>query len=163
MRMPWYPWGLRYLLGGRPTVGWLMDLCDENYRYFLKLAPELRALRGRYLSRVDDSVDLYLEILEQTPYTTLVHLTYYFEHFEGQRPDPDVKLRIYHDAKQVEVLDLSPLSLPLNEGTHHLSLRHKWKANLFLSKWLAYCFQQGHSFRKSACNNSDNLEKTVEA
>lgn len=123
-----------------------MDLCEENYRYLLKLAPQLRELEGRFLSRIDNGVDLYLEIQEQTPYTTLVHLTYYFEHAEGQRPNPDIRLRVYHDSAQAEVLDLHQNVLQLDWDPHNPLLEQKWKANLFLSKWLAYCLQQGHGF-----------------
>ncbi|MFC1602816.1 DUF1249 domain-containing protein [Pseudomonadota bacterium] len=146
MRVPWYPWNLRHPLDGKPTVGWLMDLCDENYSYLIKLAPGLRMLKGRYLSQVNNDMDLYMEVLEQTPYTTLLHLTYYFNHVEGQQPDPDANLRIYYDAKQVELIDLQPASLCFDEEIHNGGLVKKWKANLFLSKWLAYCIQQGHCF-----------------
>ncbi len=134
-----------------------MDLCDENYRYFMKLAPGLRLLRGRCLSRAGDSVGLYLEILEQTPYTTLVRLTYYFDHAGERRPDPDARLRIYHDARQVEVLDLRQRSLPLDKDIHSLSLKQKWDANLFLSKWLAYCVRQGHLFSGAPGNAQGRL------
>jgi len=146
MRMPWYPWSLRHQLSGRPTVGWLMDLCDENYYHITKLAPELRTLKGRHFSRVNNDMDLHLEVLEQTPYTTLIHLTYYFNHVEGERPDPDATLRIYYDAKQVEVVDLTKSPLALEKDVHCDALSQKWKINLFLSKWLAYCVQQGHGF-----------------
>ncbi|MES9869796.1 MAG: DUF1249 domain-containing protein [Sedimenticola sp.] len=146
MRAPYYPWSLRSLVSGRPTVGWLMDLCDENYLLMLKLAPSLRSMEGAYLSRLEGSMDLYLEVLEQTPYTSLVHLTYYFAHEAGQRPDPDATLRVYYDSSQVEVLDLRQRALPLERGIDSPSLEQKWKANLFLSKWLSFCLQQGHSF-----------------
>ena len=91
-------------------------------------------------------MDLYLEILEQTPYTTLIHLTYYFEHREEQRPDPDAILRAYHDAHQIEILNLQQRIFPLNPGMQRLTLEQKWKVNLFASKWLAYCVRQGHAF-----------------
>jgi uncharacterized protein YqiB (DUF1249 family) len=146
MRMQWYPWSLRYQLGGAPTVGWLMDLCDENYYHLIKLAPKLRTLKGQHCSRVNDDMDLYLEVLEQTPYTSLIHLTYYFKHVEGQYPDPDAILRVYYDAKQVEIMDLKQCSLPMDKKVHCGTLNQKWKANLFLSKWLAYCALQGHHF-----------------
>jgi len=123
-----------------------MDLCEENYRYLLKLAPELRQLEGQLLSRVDNGMDLYLEVQEQTPYTTLIHLTYYFNHSEGQRPDPDIRLRVYHDSAQAEVLDLRQSVLQLDWDPHNPLLEQKWKANLFLSKWLVYCIHQGHGF-----------------
>lgn len=133
-----------------------MDLCEENYHYLLRLAPELRVLQGCHLSRVDNAIDLYLEIQEQTPYTTLIHLTYYFDHVEGQRPDPDIYLRVYHDSAQAEVLDLRQSVLQLDWDPHNPLLDQKWKANLFLSKWLAYCVGQGHVF--SRCS-SQNLQK----
>ncbi|WP_245832069.1 DUF1249 domain-containing protein [Solemya velesiana gill symbiont] len=123
-----------------------MDLCDENYALMMELAPGLRALEGTYLSRLEGSMDLYLEVLEQTPYTSLIHLAYYFSHEAGQRPDPDATLRVYYDSNQVEVLDLRQRALPLERGIDSPSLDQKWKANLFLSKWLSFCILQGHSF-----------------
>ena len=59
-------------------------------------------------------------------------------------PDPDATLRVYHDAEQVEVLDLRQTVLPLPRGPHYPELRDKWRANLFLSKWLSFCISQGH-------------------
>jgi hypothetical protein len=145
-RRPHYPWSLKTLLSGKPTVGWLMDLCDENYHYLMRLAPGMRNMQGRYLSRLDGVMDLYLEVLEQTPYTSLLHLTYYFAHESGQSPDPDATIRIYHDSRQAEVLSLKQHILPLNRGFIRPTLEQKWKLSLFLSKWLAYSVRQGHCF-----------------
>jgi uncharacterized protein YqiB (DUF1249 family) len=123
-----------------------MDLCDENYHHLLRLAPDVRSLEGCYLSRLEGAMDLYLEILEQTPYTSLIHLTYFFAHESGQQPDPDATLRLYHDSAQVEVLELRQNALPLGAGREWPTLAQKWRANLFLSKWLYYCVGQGHRF-----------------
>ncbi len=136
-----------------------MDLCEENYRYMTMLAPGLSSIEGRLLSRVENSMDLYLEILEQTPYTTLVHLTYYFRHREGQRPDPDAILRAYHDARQIEILNLQQSILPLNRGKEHPTLEQKWKVNLFASKWLAYCVRQGHTFPRDSHTAAPGRER----
>jgi uncharacterized protein YqiB (DUF1249 family) len=144
--MAWYPWPLRALVSGKPSVGRLMELCEENYHHLLRLAPELRIMEGVFLSRLEGAMDLSLEIQEQTPYTTLVHLTYFFAHETGQLPDPDAMLRVYHDSGQAEILELRQKALPLNRGVEHPTLDQKWKANLFLSKWLCYCAQQGHRF-----------------
>lgn len=146
---PYYPWTLKALISGKPSVGWLMDLCEQNYRYLMRLAPDMRLLNGTYLSRLDGAMDLYMEVLEQTPYTSLLHLTYYFAHESGQLPDPDVTIRIYHDSRQAEVLKLKQNSLPLNRGFIHPTLEQKWKVGLFLSKWLSYCVQQGHCFQSN--------------
>jgi len=141
-----YPWSIRSLLIGHPTLGGLMDLCEENYRMLGRLIPDMHCARGYLRSESGSGVDLHLDILEQTPYTTLLHLTYYFSH-EGQPlPDPDATLRAYHDAGQVEVLDLRQTALPLVRGPHYPTLNQKWKANMFISKWLAYSVTQGHCF-----------------
>ena len=150
MRMPLYPWSLRSILTARPTVGALMELCEENYRQLIRLAPSMGRMSGRYDSRVAGHVDLHMEVMEQTRYTTLVHLTYYFDRREGRDPDPDAILRVYHDAGQAEVLDLEQQALPLRGPPGLETLDQKWKANLFLSKWLSYCIAQGHSFRQKA-------------
>jgi len=87
--------------------------------------------------------------LEQSPYTTLLRLTYYFPHNNGQvhgvpDSDPDILFRAYHDAGQVEVLDLRQTMLPTR--AHHLCSTLEAKCNLFLSKWLAFCLTRGHGF-----------------
>ncbi len=143
-----YPWVSRVapLLQQAPTVGRLLDLCEENHRLLLELAPGLRHMEGLHCSRRPGGMDLHLEIIEQTPYTTCLHLTYYFDHHEGQIPDPDAVLRVYHDARQVEVVDLRQSALPVVAGYHPPSLRNKWRVQIFLSKWLDYCRHQGHRF-----------------
>ncbi|MES9859080.1 MAG: DUF1249 domain-containing protein [Sedimenticola sp.] len=146
MRAPYYPWGLKSLLSGRPTIGSLMDLCDENYHYLLRLAPAVREMEGRYLSGSVCAVSLYLEVLEQTPYTTLVHLTYYFLDDAEPEADPDALLRVYHDSRQVEVLNLKQHALPMDRSFESPALDQKWKVNMFISKWLTYCVSQGHAF-----------------
>lgn len=148
MRMPWYPWSIKPILTGEPTIGWLMDLCEENFLLIERLSPKIRSLQGKYLSSLEGSIDLYLDVMEQTPYTSLIHLTYYFVHENGQapEPDPDALVRVYYDSRQIEVLELRQKVLPLKRGMQWPTLDQKWKANLFLSKWLGYCVQQGHHF-----------------
>jgi uncharacterized protein YqiB (DUF1249 family) len=127
-----------------------MELCEENYRVLWRLVPDLHRRSGYFRSELPQGMDLHLEVLEQTPYTTLLHLTYYFCHDSGAVPDPDTTLRAYHDAGQVEVLDLCQTALPLVRGPRYPTLEQKWKANLFLSKWLAYCLSQGHRFERAS-------------
>lgn len=145
MKRACYHRNLRLVLEGKPTVGWLMELCEENYRHLLQMAPLLRGMQGEHLSQRKGSVDLHLQILEQTPFTTLVHLTHHFDSDPWQ-PDPDATLRVYHDSHQAEVIDLRQSVLPLNRGIVLPTLLQKWRINLFLSKWLVYCISQGHGF-----------------
>lgn len=132
-----------------------MALCEENYEALLRLAPALVSLDGRLLSRREGQPDLEIEIIDQAPYTTTLRLTHRFADPEvsaeaGGGLDPNALLRAYHDAGQVELLDLRQTNLPLYCTYHAPALAAKWKANLFLSKWLGWCVREGHRFPGSA-------------
>lgn len=127
-------------------MGQLQALCEENYRHLRSLAPQLPRLQGEHRSTRPDHQDLHLTIVEQTPYTTLVRLTYCFTDDDDGGTDPDALLRVYHDARQVEVEDLRQQSLPTRRLYEAPGLLNKWRLNLFVSKWLAFCLRQGHLF-----------------
>ncbi|MES9838310.1 MAG: DUF1249 domain-containing protein [Candidatus Thiodiazotropha sp.] len=152
-----YPWSLNKLLATRPSMGMVLDLSEENYALLMRLAPALGDLAGKYQSNLEHGMDLHLEVQEQTPYTSLVHLTYYFSHAVGDYPDPDATLRVYHDSKQIDVLDLRQSSLPLHRWGGNPTLDQRWRINLFLSKWLRYCLAQGHGFAGKDRVFSDGL------
>jgi len=148
-------------LDDSPSVGDLLALCEENYRHLHNLAPQLRRLRGEHCSSRPNHQDLHLTIVEQTPYTTLLRLTYQFVHSGGGVADPNALLRVYHDARQVEAEDLSQQSLPTRRLYQAPGLINKWRLNLFIAKWLTFCIGQGHLFvvdvtllRESSCDLS---------
>jgi uncharacterized protein YqiB (DUF1249 family) len=124
-----------------------MSLCEENFARLSRLVPDLAARpSGVYGSRCSEGVDLYLEIEEQARFTTIFRLTYLFP-FQGVAlPDPNARLRVYHDAGQVEVIDLRETVLPLGADYRAPALAEKWQANLFIGKWLTYCLRQGRVF-----------------
>ena len=128
------------------TVGRLMDLCEENYRQLLLIAPNLAEMVGSYHSVAEGQQDLHLEILEQSRYTTLLRLTYYFRNNSKPIADPDATLRVYHDARQLEVVAIRQSTLPVTNNYLPPALNDKWKANNFVSKWLNYCHLHGHRF-----------------
>ena len=155
-----YPWNCHNALTLKPTIGQLMDLCEENYTQIMKLAPELKLMQGHYLSNKKPHLDLHLEILEQSPYTTLLHLTYFFNNHA--QPDPDALLRIYHDSRQLEVINLKQQTLPVIRKFDHPGLQLKWRANVFISKWLSYCLFQQHAFnRHSRVIHADEPDSLV--
>ncbi|MBF0255066.1 MAG: DUF1249 domain-containing protein [Gammaproteobacteria bacterium] len=149
MQRPYYPWNLSTLLSGRPTLGSLLDLCEENYVLLMRLAPDLAQLQQRHLSRGRDGIALHLQIRSQTPYTSLLQLTYRFTSSAEAVADPAALLRAYHDARQLEVLELRQQVLSLDPRPDLCSLQRKWRVNLFLSKWLGYCCRQQHGFSPS--------------
>lgn len=131
-----------------------MELYETNYILFRRLCPELDRLTPSAVSIAEGALDLHLRIVERSRYTTTVKLTYHFENDKGRSiPEPDLRLRIYHDARQVEVLrssarrsiDSSGIEAPLDES----ELAAKWKLNRFLYKWLRYCLYQKHRFAEN--------------
>jgi len=135
------------LTGDRPTVGALMTLCEENYRALMQLAPQLASLRGVESSHRPGHAHLELAIVDQAPYTTTFRLTHVFRpdgRVAESLPEPDAMLKAYHDAGQVEVLGLRQTVLPIVSHYESPALHAKWKANLFLSKWLGWCLRNGH-------------------
>ncbi len=146
MQFPPSFWKLANLAAPVPTVGSLIDLCEENYDLLLSVAPGLAVMTGEHRSRLEGSVDLHLEVLEQSRYTSTVRLTYYFSDGAERVPEPDVTLRVYHDARQVELCGLRAGVLPVARLFEAPGLEQKWKVNVFVSKWLAFCRRQGHHF-----------------
>lgn len=150
------------LLAAAPDVGGLMALCEENYGALMRLAPALPRLpRGPLRSKPAGGAELLLVVVEQSRYTSTLRLTHLLHadnpqghtdgHTGGQPPsEPDALLRAYHDAEQVEVLSLRQTVLPILSHYDRPALAAKWRANLFVSKWLSYCLREGHGFPASA-------------
>lgn len=143
---------LRAVLDREPNVGRLVELCEENYRLLLQMLPDLRDMQGNYVSSAHGQADLRLQVLEHSRYTSLVHLTYDFVVEHGRRQEPDALLRVYHDTEQVEVIDLNEGAVTVEALYEVPGLLNKWRANLFVAKWLDFCMRQGHRFESApAC------------
>ena len=140
------------LLTPPADVGGLMALCEENYHALLRLAPNLPRLTQRLRSKPNGRAELSLAIVEQSRYTSTLRLTHVLcgESAAARPSEPDALLRAYHDAKQVEVLQLRQTVLPIFNHYQSPALAAKWRANLFVCKWLGYCLQQGYQFPLSA-------------
>ena len=128
-------------------------LAEHCFARVMDLAPELRAMSGCARSSVSSDLDLQLSILEQTPYSTLVQLARYYP-LEGTLvPDPEVRVRAYHDAKVAEALGYRNrfgLLQPFGVTPGEVNLRVKRELNFFLWKWLGHLRARGHSFHPAA-------------
>jgi hypothetical protein len=125
----------------------LMREYERNYERLQFLVPGLRQLRGRAVSRVAAVPDLHLEVLDQSAYTTTLVMTYALEIDGTRQVEPEVQVRIYHDARMAEVLAVREPGPSGRSGwcsLRHSAMTRKWRFNRFLGKWLAYCLQQGH-------------------
>ena len=129
----------------------LMDMYEDNYMKLRKLIPDLKCIDESAISNSEGYLDLHLQIIERSKFTTTLRLSYCFTDSNEMRLEPNLKIRIYHDAGLAEVM-----SGKLHHGRlvlDHLpadALKEKWQLNRFLSKWLKYCLRQNHVFSQYA-------------
>jgi len=129
----------------------LMSLYESNYLRLSALAGDLRQLSDTRVSRVADDCDLRLSVTERSPYTTSFDLTYLFVDGEEISTYPDMRVRIYHDARLVEAQEWASQhgheALRRLRGLAERELDQRWARNTMLNKWLEYCIDRGHGFR----------------
>ena len=133
------------------TFTGLMTLYESNYIKLHQLAADLEWPVGAIVSQSPRDNDLHAEIVKREPYTTTLRLTYWFREAGGVAvPDPDIVVRIYHDARLVEAVSSRDAHrhTKLRElaGSSSAELDRRWRLNMLLNKWLDYLFEVGHSF-----------------
>ena len=128
----------------------LMTLYESNFIRLRGLLGDVRTLAGRNVSSVPSDCDLHLEIVEHSPYTTVLRLTYMFDDAAGQVADPDLEVRVYHDARLAEASRCARWvrhpGLESIRSSLSRSLGERWLRNMLLNKWLDYCVDRGHRF-----------------
>jgi hypothetical protein len=132
----------------------LMSLYESNYIRFGWLARNLQQLCGRQRSSVPEDCDLVLSVIERCPYTTTLNLTYLLSHPTEPVEYPDMRIRIYHDARLAEAQAWAaahphPVLKALRSRVER-ELDQRWARNLMLNKWLEYCVERGHRFSAGA-------------
>ena len=129
----------------------LMSLYESNYLRLAQLAGSLKDLADVRVSRVADDCDLRLTVTERSPYTTSFDLTYLFPQENGVTTYPDMRVRVYHDARLVEAQEWATQhdheALRRLRGLAERELDQRWARNTMLNKWLEYCIDRGHGFR----------------
>ncbi len=127
----------------------LMALYEENYMRLRRLVPRLDRIGDRAVSRVPGCIDLHVVVLERARYTTTLRLTYVFADGSGERREPDLRVRVQHDARTAEAMDVR-----LERGCYQFdarrTLQRSWERNRFLHKWLGYCLYRGHCFASAS-------------
>lgn len=126
----------------------LMTLYESNYIRLRGLVGDVRQLARPRVSRVPGDVDLHVEALEQSPYTTILRLTYFFAGADATLADPDLEVRVYHDARLAEASRCARWvrhpRLARLQGDWPAALGERWRRNMLLNKWLDYCAERGH-------------------
>jgi uncharacterized protein len=138
----------------------LMTVYESNFIKLTNLIEPLAMLRPKPLppavSVSHHDCDLFLEPVSSEPYTTTIKLTYWFEDETRPIADPDLMVRVYHDARLAEAVrgtdvhrhhKLRELAIQQFGTIHALELDRRWHNNIMLNKWLDYLLDMGHRFR----------------
>ena len=125
----------------------LMDMYEANYIRLRLFCGDIRQLPNESISRNNEGVPVQIKVLERSSHTTLLMMTYLFEDEERR---PDLKVQIYHDSRQADVVSrncrMTGQNMRLWERELDSMLVCRWRLNRFLHKWLGYLEYQGHSF-----------------
>ena len=128
----------------------LMTLYESNFIRLGWLVRDPASVTDTVASTVPADCPLYLTLKSRTRYTTTLHLSYYFEENGVCIPDPDLDLRIYHDARLAEVMACTRrhrhAALRTFDPPDSTELDRRWMRNNMLNKWLEYCAEKGHNF-----------------
>ncbi|MEO7387788.1 MAG: DUF1249 domain-containing protein [Gammaproteobacteria bacterium] len=136
------------------SLGALMALYEGNFIKLTSLAPALKSPTSASagisrISRSSRDLDLHLCVDAVTRYTVDLRLTYLFDDPAGVTSDPDLHLRLYLDARMVEVISWSVTHrhevLRQLAASSYRELDRRWSQNIMLGKWLDYLGDMGHN------------------
>jgi uncharacterized protein len=132
------------------TFTGLMTIYESNYIKLSQLTTAFDWPSSTLVSVSPMDSDLHVEVVLREPYTTTLRVTYWFSEPDGSAvPDPDLILRVYHDARLVEAVSgrdrHTHHKLRELAGSSEAELDRRWRINMMLNKWLDYLFDVGHS------------------
>jgi len=136
------------------TFTGLMTLYESNYVKLHNLTAAFDWPSDCVISATPEDIELHATIMRREPYTTTLKLTYWFPEAEDVTvADPDLTLRVYHDARLAEAVS------GRERHCHHklrelaassgAELDRRWRVNMTLNKWLDYLFDVGHRLDRS--------------
>lgn len=128
---------------------YLMGLYAENYHRLTRLFAPQKLAPGTYVSSLDDGLDVQLEVIERHRYTLELRLTYRLIDAVTGEMSPSAWLRLYQDAHLAEATHCHPSPHLLKVLGPFPAVRsvfqHRLRMNSFLTRWLEYLAEQGHS------------------
>ena len=129
---------------------WLQHVCEENFVRLMRLAPDVLNLRSEARARAKGKPELYVRLIERSPFTLVLELTHVFAGASASLGEPAVRLRVCLDSRTVEMLSdwaRTHVHEALRDAASIESvLDYKWNLNYFLSRWLDHCLDCEYRF-----------------
>ena len=131
-----------------------MWVYEKNYTFLVKLFPFLLddSEMEQVLGHQNDA--LHLKVVERCPYTQTLDLKQSMANETAYIDELRMKIRVYHDARLVEVVNYQGISRmqPNFEysNSNVLSRDDKRQANVLLHDWLSTYIAAGHARSEEA-------------
>jgi len=129
----------------KATYSSLSDVFELNFKKISRLVPLLPSVKGDLIGIKKPSNDLYLLCHEKSKYTGTYTLTHRVNSSHGVINRPDIRFKLYFDAKLLEV-DSICKETRINSN-HPLindcsDLAFQLELNVFMLRWLDYCLDR---------------------
>jgi uncharacterized protein YqiB (DUF1249 family) len=120
-----------------------LGLYERNFSRLTALLPDLSQRETSFVVAVAGLSLIYIEIQEQNPYTTTLHIRQDIAAGGPWVCDLAMKVRVYHDARVAEVIAYQGVHAlrPFYPYPNPRMLQpyEKRRVNQFLGEWLNYC------------------------
>jgi len=120
----------------------LMQMYAVNFKYLNLLFDTHNLEHDFVLKSYETTAHIYISNITNNRYSTTFTMSYIFA--EPQEQIPNVKIKLYKDTRQAEVL--SVVNFHQIKSFHTLTrfdkltnINAKWELNNFLNRWLRYC------------------------
>ena len=123
----------------------LSEVFETNFKKISRLVPLLPSIKEDFIAIKKPSNDLYLICHEKSKYTGTYTLTHKIKSSQGVINRPDIRFKIYFDAKLLEVVSICKETRinsfhPLIRDCSDLS--SQLELNVFMLRWLDYCLDR---------------------
>ncbi len=127
------------------TYTQVADLFECNYQKILKLIPLIELISHHSFTEQKSEQNLHILVEQRTRYTGTYVLTHQIKTETGVINRPDIKFKIYFDAKLLEVISVCN-ETTLNSNHPFLAqcsdLNIQFELNTFMARWLDYCLDK---------------------
>lgn len=134
----------------RPNLAGLMNLGETNYMLVLRLLADKEKVGEVRTFFINEHLLYRIDVKEVTRYTSLINIAQESEHGSPQLSKlmrPVMKIRLYHDARMVEIISSQNISRVKPRYDYPNSNMHqpdeKQQILIFLKEWLQLCLTQG--------------------
>jgi uncharacterized protein YqiB (DUF1249 family) len=132
----------------------ICQLFEANFQKICQLIPLLPGIKDNHEALKSNLRNLHLICHEKSPYTGTYTLTHKHKLEGGVINRPDIRFKLYFDAKLLEVISVceeTKINSDHPNKSNCSDLALQWELNHFMLRWLDYCVHRynGATWQKS--------------